>query len=176
MLQILLGWIRIRIFKLLDPDPHWEEQRDPDPQKMNTDQQPWFGSGSRILLQFRSRSEPFCKIRLSILKKTFLKTNLFVWKKYFLNFTKIKASEESPELRRWIFASQLRVSFLYTEYLYCTYGSGSTKLLNTNPIWNKSCINIFIKFVETLYSKISGSNLYILILRVLLEELNCRNY
>ena len=30
MLQILLGWIRIRIFKLLDPDP----------QKMNADPQP----------------------------------------------------------------------------------------------------------------------------------------
>ena len=42
LLHILLGWIRISIFKLLDPDPHWEEQLDPDPQKMNADPQPWF--------------------------------------------------------------------------------------------------------------------------------------
>ena len=42
LLKILLGWIRIRIFKLLDTDPHWEEQLDPDPQKINADPQPWF--------------------------------------------------------------------------------------------------------------------------------------
>ena len=28
-------------FKLLDMDPHWEEQVDPDPQEMNADSQPW---------------------------------------------------------------------------------------------------------------------------------------
>ena len=40
--QILIGWIQIRIvltFKLMDPDPHWEEQLDPDPdpQKIKAD-------------------------------------------------------------------------------------------------------------------------------------------
>ena len=33
--------------KLLDPDPHWEEQLDPDPQKMNADPQPWLWVGGR---------------------------------------------------------------------------------------------------------------------------------
>ena len=40
MLGILFGLIRIRNLKLLDPDPHWEEQLDLDPQKMNVDPQP----------------------------------------------------------------------------------------------------------------------------------------
>ena len=29
-------------YKQLDPDPHWEKQLDPDSQKMNSEQQPWF--------------------------------------------------------------------------------------------------------------------------------------
>ena len=32
-LQILLNWIRIRIFKQPDPDPHSEKLLDPDPKK-----------------------------------------------------------------------------------------------------------------------------------------------
>ena len=31
--------------KLLDQDPHRDEQLDPDPQKMNADPQPWWGGG-----------------------------------------------------------------------------------------------------------------------------------
>ena len=30
-----------RSFFKLDPDPHWKERLDPDPQKMNADLQPW---------------------------------------------------------------------------------------------------------------------------------------
>ena len=29
--------------KQLDPDPHWEQELNPDPQKLNADPQPWCG-------------------------------------------------------------------------------------------------------------------------------------
>ena len=40
MLTILLSWIWIYIKKAAGSGPHWEEQLDPDPHKMNADPQP----------------------------------------------------------------------------------------------------------------------------------------
>ena len=41
LLQILLAGSGSAFFKLLDPVTQWEEQLDPDLQKMNADPQPW---------------------------------------------------------------------------------------------------------------------------------------
>ena len=42
VMNVILGWIRIRIKKQLDPDPnpYFKKQLGPDPEKLNGDPQP----------------------------------------------------------------------------------------------------------------------------------------
>ena len=43
------SWSVLRKQLPVYPDPHWEKQLDPDPQKMNADPQPWWKVNLEVL-------------------------------------------------------------------------------------------------------------------------------